>query len=64
MWVENIIASSVILTDLLIKEKARFFANAFNIQEDELVFSNGWLDRFKKEIIFIDIAYMKNQEVH
>ena len=42
-------AGGVILTDLLIKEKAKFFANAFNIQEDELVFSNGWLDRFKKK---------------
>ncbi len=32
----------------MIKEKAKFFANTFNIQEDELVFSNSWLDRFKK----------------
>ena len=48
LWVENVIADSIILTDLLIKEKAKFFANAFNIQENELIFSNGWLDRFKK----------------
>jgi len=48
LWVENVMTGGVILTDLLIKEKAKFFANAFNIQEDELVFSNGWLDRFKK----------------
>jgi len=48
LWVENVTAGGVILTDLLIKEKAKFFANTFNIQEDELVFSNGWLDRFKK----------------
>src|ERR1051325_8640546 len=41
-------ASGVILTDLLIKEKARIFAEAFNIQENELVFSNGWLQKFKK----------------
>ena len=48
LWVENMTASNVILTDLLIKEKARIFANAFNIQENELVFSNGWLQKFKK----------------
>ena len=31
LWVENITANGVILTDLLIKEKARFFANVLNI---------------------------------
>ena len=41
LWVENVTAGGVILTDLLIKEKARIFAEAFNIQENELVFSNG-----------------------
>ena len=41
LWVENVIAGNVILTDLLIKEKAKFFAEAFNIQEQNLVFSNG-----------------------
>lgn len=48
LWVESVTVGGVILTDSLIKEKARFFANAFNIQEDELVFSNGWLDSFKR----------------
>jgi hypothetical protein len=43
-----VIAGDVILTDLLIKEKARVFAEAFNIQENELVFSNSWLQKFKK----------------
>src|SRR6266540_4301936 len=33
LWIESVITGSVILTDLLIKEKARFFANAFNIQK-------------------------------
>ena len=47
-WVENVTAGGVILMDLLIKEKARIFAEAFNIQENELVFSNGWLQKFKK----------------
>ncbi|GES89433.1 CENP-B homolog protein 2-like [Rhizophagus clarus] len=46
--VENATAEGVTLTDLLIKEKARVFAQAFNIQESELVFSNRWLEKFKK----------------
>ena len=48
LWVENVTAGGVTLTDLLIKEKARIFAQALNIQENELVFSNGWLEKFKK----------------
>ena len=48
LWVENVTASGVILTDLLIKEKAKIFAEALNIQEEDLSFSNGWLHRFKK----------------
>src|SRR3984957_13238288 len=46
--VENVTAGGVTLTDLLIIEKAKVFAQAFNIQESDLVFSNGWLDKFKK----------------
>ena len=48
LWVENVTAGGVILTDLLIKEKAKIFAEAFNIQETDLAFSNGWLHKFKK----------------
>ncbi|GBB98221.1 hypothetical protein RclHR1_31720001 [Rhizophagus clarus] len=48
LWVENVTADGAILTDLLIKEKARIFAKVFNIQENELVFFNGWLQKFKK----------------
>lgn len=48
LWVENVTAGGVILTDLLIREKAKIFAEAFNIQEKELAFSNGWLHKFKK----------------
>ncbi|CAI2199497.1 2720_t:CDS:1, partial [Funneliformis geosporum] len=40
LWVKNITAGDVILTDLLIKEKAKVFAKAFNIQEKDLNFSN------------------------
>jgi hypothetical protein len=31
IWVENVIAGGVILTDLLIKEKVRVFAESFGI---------------------------------
>lgn len=48
LWVENVSAGGVILTDVLIKEKAKIFAEALNIQEEELAFSNGWLEKFKK----------------
>ena len=48
LWVENVTAGGIILTDLLIKEKAKIFAQAFNIRENELVFSNGWLYKFKQ----------------
>jgi len=48
IWVENVTAGGIILTDLLIKEKAKVFAEAFGIQENQLSFSNGWLDKFKK----------------
>ncbi|CAB4440967.1 unnamed protein product [Rhizophagus irregularis] len=48
LWVENVTAGGVVLTDLLIKEKARIFASALNIQENEFAFSNGWLQKFKK----------------
>ncbi|CAI2181928.1 11337_t:CDS:2, partial [Funneliformis geosporum] len=36
LWVENVTARGVILTDLLIKEKVRYFAKAFEISENEL----------------------------
>lgn len=48
LWVESVTAGGIILTDLLIKEKAKIFAQAFHIQENALTFSNGWLYKFKK----------------
>ncbi|CAG8792582.1 17567_t:CDS:2, partial [Racocetra persica] len=36
-----------ILTNTLIIEKAKLLANRFNISEDQLKFSNGWLQKFK-----------------
>ena len=48
LWVENTTVSNVILMDLLIKEKAKTFVEAFNIQKKDLTFSNGWLYKFKR----------------
>jgi Tc5 transposase DNA-binding domain len=48
IWVGNVTEGGVILTDLLIKEKARIFATALGIQESQISFSNGWLKKFKK----------------
>jgi hypothetical protein len=64
LWVENVTASGVILTDLLIKEKAKFFANAFNIQENELVSLMVGYINLKNVTIFISIRCMESQEVH
>ena len=55
LWVENVTASGVILTDLLIKEKARIFANAFNIQENNLIFPMVDCKNLKNIIVFIGI---------
>ncbi len=48
LWVENTTASGMVLTDLLIKKKAKIFAETFNIQKKDLTFSNGWLHKFKR----------------
>jgi len=48
IWVGNVMEGGVILTNLLIKEKAKIFAEAFGIQESQINFSNGWLEKFKK----------------
>ena len=48
LWIENTTASDMVLMDLLIKKKAKTFAEAFNIQEKDLTFSNGWLYKFKR----------------
>ncbi|CAG8752745.1 13068_t:CDS:1, partial [Dentiscutata heterogama] len=38
----------VILTELMIKEKAALFANALGLGNDALKFSNGWIHKFKQ----------------
>ncbi|CAG8681696.1 23569_t:CDS:1 [Gigaspora rosea] len=48
MWIERVIAEEMIISESLIKEKGRQFAQAFVIPKESLVFSNGWITRFKK----------------
>ena len=42
-WVEQMTAKGVILTEVLIKEKAELFAKLLEIPKEELSFSNGWI---------------------
>jgi hypothetical protein len=39
--------NKTILSEALIVEKAKLLAKGFNISENELKFSNGWLQKFK-----------------
>ncbi|CAG8755996.1 13010_t:CDS:2, partial [Gigaspora rosea] len=48
MWVEWVATEGLILSESLIKEKGRQFAQALNIPEESLTFSNEWISRFKK----------------
>ena len=36
------------MTELLIKEKGKVFAAGLGISEQELLFSNGWIEKFKQ----------------
>ena len=48
MWVEQVTAGGVIISDSLVKEKGRYFAQELAIPEESLTFSNGWITRFKR----------------
>jgi Tc5 transposase DNA-binding domain/Fission yeast centromere protein N-terminal domain len=48
MWIERVTTEGMIISDLLVKEKACQFAQAFAIPEGSLTFSNGWATKFKK----------------
>ena len=48
LWVEQVIGSKIFLTEEIIKEKAKFFAQALGLQDNMLKFSNGWVHKFKK----------------
>jgi hypothetical protein len=47
-WTNQAIAGGMIISDDILQEKGREFANYFNIEEDQFNFSKGWLTGFKK----------------
>ncbi|CAG8580841.1 5108_t:CDS:2 [Diversispora eburnea] len=47
-WTNQAIAGDMILSDDILQEKGRDFANYFNIEENQINFSRGWVTRFKK----------------
>ena len=48
LWVENANANNLPVSEMMIKEKALFFAQEFNIPHENISFSNGWIEKFKR----------------
>ena len=48
LWVENANSNNLAVSEILLKEKAFFFAQELNIPHDKISFSNGWIEKFKK----------------
>ncbi|CAG8481142.1 9494_t:CDS:1, partial [Dentiscutata heterogama] len=49
LWVEQVISGQIFLTNLIIKEKAAYFAQALGLPDSALKFSNSWVYKFKKQ---------------
>ncbi|GET03457.1 tigger transposable element-derived protein 6-like [Rhizophagus clarus] len=47
LWVENANANNLPVSEMIIKEKAFYFAQEFNIPRENMLFSNGWIEKFK-----------------
>ena len=47
LWFTNIPEQNVLMTDQILGEKAKQFAEKLDVDENEFKFSNGWLSRFK-----------------
>ena len=47
-WVEQVTAAAVEFNEHLIKEKGKEFAKLLGMHENEMQFSNGWIQKFKK----------------
>ena len=47
IWVKQAISKGMILSDIILREKAKDFAKDLNIEENSIGFSNGWLSGFK-----------------
>ncbi|GBC04023.1 hypothetical protein RclHR1_05480006 [Rhizophagus clarus] len=48
LWVENANANNLPVSEMMIKEKAFYFAQEFSIPREDILFSNGWIEKFKK----------------
>lgn len=48
LWIESANAKNLPVSEMMIKEKAYFFAQEFNILREDISFSNGWIEKFKK----------------
>ncbi|GES72576.1 tigger transposable element-derived protein 6-like [Rhizophagus clarus] len=48
LWVENANANNLPVSEIMIKEKAFYFAQEFNISRENILFSNGWIEKFKR----------------
>ncbi|GES83583.1 tigger transposable element-derived protein 6-like [Rhizophagus clarus] len=48
LWIENANANNIPVSEMMIKEKAFYFANEFNIPREHILFSNGWIEKFKR----------------
>ncbi|GBC02620.1 hypothetical protein RclHR1_04710008 [Rhizophagus clarus] len=48
LWVENANANNLPVSEMMIKEKAFYFAQEFSIPRKDILFSNGWIEKFKK----------------
>lgn len=47
IWVKQALSKNMILSDNILREKAKEFAQDLNIAENAIGFSNGWLGGFK-----------------
>ena len=50
LWVNQAIAMNLPLSDQILQEKGLEFAESFNIEDDDIRCSNGWVYKFKKRI--------------
>ncbi|CAG8814799.1 9031_t:CDS:2, partial [Racocetra persica] len=48
IWANQVIVSGLSVSEALISEKARYFAMIMGISEEDMKFSNSWLNGFKQ----------------
>ena len=58
IWVKQALSKNLIISDNILREKAKDFAKDLNIAENTLVFSNGWLGGFKTR------NFLSKQKIH